>query len=110
MVRRCQFKGGVAYLRGDARRPARAIVAIGVGVPVDLAPETIQRIPGGRSGHPQQIIYNATDGMPCTPNFSCRPARGNHKACRPGLHARRIAAARCCSVCTNGLLQTIPTR
>jgi len=80
-------QGGVAYLRGDARRPARAIVQFGVGVPVDLAPETIPAdFPAEDLVIPQQIIYNATDGMPVArPTFPAARQRGHHKACRPGL-------------------------
>ena len=56
--------GGVAYLHADARRPARAAVQVGNGAVRDLAPETIPAdFPTESLVVPQQVIYNASDGM-----------------------------------------------
>jgi dipeptidyl aminopeptidase/acylaminoacyl peptidase len=56
--------GGLAYLRGDARRPARAMIQLGAGSR-EMAPETIPAdFPTDDLVVPQQVIYTATDGMP----------------------------------------------
>ena len=56
--------GGVAYSHADARRPARAAVQMGSGAARDLAPETIPAdFPSESLVVPQQVIYNASDGM-----------------------------------------------
>jgi dipeptidyl aminopeptidase/acylaminoacyl peptidase len=56
--------GGIAYLRGDAKRPARAMVQLGAGSR-EMAPETIPAdFPTDDLVVPQQVIYTATDGMP----------------------------------------------
>ena len=56
--------GGVAFLHSDARNPARAAVRIGSSTR-DLAPQTIPAdFPTESLVVPQQVIYNASDGMP----------------------------------------------
>jgi dipeptidyl aminopeptidase/acylaminoacyl peptidase len=56
--------GGLAYFRGDAKRPARAIVQLGA-VSREMAPETIPAdFPAEDLVIPQQVIYTASDGMP----------------------------------------------
>ncbi len=56
--------GGVAYLCGDAKRPARAMIQLGAGSR-EMAPETIPAdFPTDDLVVPQQVIYTATDGMP----------------------------------------------
>ena len=56
--------GGLAYIRGDARRPARAMVQLGT-ISREMAPETIPAdFPTDDLVIPQQVIYTATDGMP----------------------------------------------
>ena len=55
--------GGVAYLRADARRPARAAIQLGTASR-DMAPETIPAdFPTDDLVVPQQVIYTASDGM-----------------------------------------------
>jgi dipeptidyl aminopeptidase/acylaminoacyl peptidase len=55
--------GGVAYLRADARQPARAAIHLG-GAAKDLAPETMPKdSPAAELVVPQQVIYTASDGM-----------------------------------------------
>ncbi|MEO8593602.1 MAG: prolyl oligopeptidase family serine peptidase [Candidatus Solibacter sp.] len=57
-------QGGLAYLRSEAKRPARAVVQLG-GSARDLAPETVPAgFPADDLVTPQQVIYSATDGMP----------------------------------------------
>jgi len=56
--------GGLAYFRGDAKRPARAMIQLGAASR-ELAPETIPAdFPTDDLVVPQQVIYTATDGMP----------------------------------------------
>ena len=56
--------GGLAYLRGDAKRPARAMIQLGASSR-EMAPETIPAdFPTDDLVVPQQVIYTATDGMP----------------------------------------------
>jgi dipeptidyl aminopeptidase/acylaminoacyl peptidase len=56
--------GGLAYLRGDTKRPARAMIQLGAGSR-EMAPETIPAdFPTDDLVVPQQVIYTATDGMP----------------------------------------------
>jgi dipeptidyl aminopeptidase/acylaminoacyl peptidase len=56
--------GGVAYLRADARHPARASVQMGAMPARDLAPAAIPAdFPGDSLVVPQQVIYTASDGM-----------------------------------------------
>jgi dipeptidyl aminopeptidase/acylaminoacyl peptidase len=56
--------GGLAYLRGDAKRPARAMIQL-AAASRELAPETIPAdFPTGDLVVPQQVVYTATDGMP----------------------------------------------
>jgi dipeptidyl aminopeptidase/acylaminoacyl peptidase len=78
-------KSGIAYLRGDAKRPARAIVQFGVGAPREIAPETIPAdFPADDLVVPQQVIYTATDGMPVHAQLFLPP--GNASAAkRPAL-------------------------
>jgi dipeptidyl aminopeptidase/acylaminoacyl peptidase len=55
--------GGVAYLRSDARQPARAAIQL-AGTAKDLAPETMPKdFPAADLVVPQQVIYTASDGM-----------------------------------------------
>jgi dipeptidyl aminopeptidase/acylaminoacyl peptidase len=55
--------GGLAYLRGDAKRPARAMIQLGTASR-EMAPETIPAdFPTDDLVMPQQVIYTATDGM-----------------------------------------------
>ncbi len=55
--------GGLAYLRGDAKRPARAMIQLGASSR-EMAPETIPAdFPTDDLVVPQQVIYTATDGM-----------------------------------------------
>ena len=79
------MKGGIAYLRGDAKRPARAMLQFGVGVPREIAPETIPAdFPADDLVVPQQVIYTATDGMPVHAQLFLPP--GNAPATkRPAL-------------------------
>jgi dipeptidyl aminopeptidase/acylaminoacyl peptidase len=54
----------VAFLHSDAKRPARAAIQIG-GAVKDLAPDSIPAdFPVDSLVVPQQVIYQATDGMP----------------------------------------------
>jgi dipeptidyl aminopeptidase/acylaminoacyl peptidase len=56
--------GGLAYLRGDAKRPARAMIQLGADSR-EMAPETIPAdFPIDDLVVPQQVVYAATDGMP----------------------------------------------
>jgi dipeptidyl aminopeptidase/acylaminoacyl peptidase len=56
--------GGLAYIRGDARRPARAMVQL-EAAGREIAPETIPAdFPADDLVVPQQVVYTATDGMP----------------------------------------------
>ena len=56
-------QGGIAFLRGEARRPARAVVELS-GAARDLAPEAIPAdFPVNDLVVPRQVIYSATDGM-----------------------------------------------
>ena len=55
---------GVALLRSDARRPARAAIVLGSGATRDLAPETIPSdFPESALVAPQPVIVSAADGM-----------------------------------------------
>jgi dipeptidyl aminopeptidase/acylaminoacyl peptidase len=59
----------VAFLRSDARRPARASIQTGGGAPSgpprDLAPDSIPAdFPADSLVVPQQVIYTASDGVP----------------------------------------------
>jgi dipeptidyl aminopeptidase/acylaminoacyl peptidase len=66
--------GGLAYLRGDARRPARAMIQLGASSR-ELAPETIPAdFPTDDLVVPQQVIYTATDGMPVHAQLFLPPA------------------------------------
>ncbi|MBI3697904.1 MAG: prolyl oligopeptidase family serine peptidase [Acidobacteria bacterium] len=54
----------VAFLRSDARRPARAAIAIGSGSPRDLAPDSMPAdFPSSEMVEPQQVIFSGADGM-----------------------------------------------
>jgi dipeptidyl aminopeptidase/acylaminoacyl peptidase len=54
----------VAFLRADTRRPARAAIQLGREIR-DLAPDSIPAdFPAESLVVPQQVIYNASDGMP----------------------------------------------
>ena len=54
----------VAFLRSDARRPARAAIAIGSGSPRDLAPDSMPSdFPSSDLVEPQQVIFSGADGM-----------------------------------------------
>src|ERR1035438_7758083 len=67
-------KGGLAYLRADAKRPARAAIQFGAASR-DLAPETIPAdFPAEDLVIPQQLIYTATDGMPVHAQLFLPPA------------------------------------
>jgi dipeptidyl aminopeptidase/acylaminoacyl peptidase len=58
-----QVAGGMAFLHSDAKHPSRAAVRLG-GVTRDLAPGTIPAdFPADSLVVPQQVIYNASDGM-----------------------------------------------
>ena len=66
--------GGVAYLRADARRPARAAIQLGTASR-DMAPETIPAdFPADDLVLPQQVIYTASDGMPVHAQLFLPPA------------------------------------
>ncbi|MCU1237813.1 MAG: Peptidase prolyl oligopeptidase [Candidatus Solibacter sp.] len=57
--------GGVAYLRSDARHPARASVQMGTAPARDLAPASIPAdFPADALVVPQLVTYTASDGMP----------------------------------------------
>jgi dipeptidyl aminopeptidase/acylaminoacyl peptidase len=57
--------GGIAYLRSDARMPARAAVQIGTAPARDMAPELVPAdFPAAMLVEPQQIIFPAADGLP----------------------------------------------
>ncbi len=57
--------GGVAYIRADARMPARAAVQTGSGAARDLAPETVPLdFPAAALVEPQPVVFTAADGMP----------------------------------------------
>jgi dipeptidyl aminopeptidase/acylaminoacyl peptidase len=54
----------VAFLRSDARRPARAAIRSGAEPPRDLAPETIPPdFPSAALVEPQPVVFSAADGM-----------------------------------------------
>jgi dipeptidyl aminopeptidase/acylaminoacyl peptidase len=56
--------GAIAFLRADARRPARAAIVASAG-PKDLAPETIPAdFPADQLVVPQPVMISAADGMP----------------------------------------------
>ena len=56
--------GGLAFLRADAKRPARAAIQLGASSR-DMAPDTIPAdFPADDLVVPQQVIYTASDGMP----------------------------------------------
>ncbi len=66
--------GGVAFIRADARRPARATIQLGA-VTREMAPETIPAdFPIESLVVPQQVIYNASDGMPVHAQLFLPPA------------------------------------
>jgi dipeptidyl aminopeptidase/acylaminoacyl peptidase len=66
--------GGVAYLRADARRPARATIQLGASTR-EPAPETIPAdFPAEHLVVPQQVVYTATDGMPIHAQLFLPPA------------------------------------
>jgi dipeptidyl aminopeptidase/acylaminoacyl peptidase len=55
--------GAVAFLHADARNPARAAIQVG-GQIKDLAPDSIPAdFPASSLVEPQQVIYNASDGL-----------------------------------------------
>ncbi len=55
---------GVAYIRADAKRPARAAIQTSPGAVRDLAPTSIPAdFPADSLVVPQQVIYTASDGM-----------------------------------------------
>ncbi|UCC73220.1 MAG: S9 family peptidase [Gemmatimonadota bacterium] len=55
----------IAFLRSDARRPARPAILFESGEPSDLAPEATPRdFPSDELVEPQQVIFAAADGMP----------------------------------------------
>lgn len=75
-------KGGLAYIRGDTKRPARAIVQLGADSR-EMAPDTIPAdFPAADLVVPQQLIYTATDGMPVHAQLFLPPgnATGKHPA------------------------------
>lgn len=56
--------GGLAYIRADARGPARATIQLGA-ISREMAPETIPAdFPAEDLVVPQQVVYIANDGMP----------------------------------------------
>lgn len=56
--------GGIALLRSDARRPARAAIVLGSASARDLAPETIPAdFPDKELVEPQPVILSAADGL-----------------------------------------------
>ncbi|MCX6633392.1 MAG: prolyl oligopeptidase family serine peptidase, partial [Candidatus Solibacter sp.] len=66
--------GGLAYIRADARRPARATIQLGA-VSREIAAETIPAdFPTGDLVVPQQVIYTASDGMPVHAQLFLPPA------------------------------------
>jgi dipeptidyl aminopeptidase/acylaminoacyl peptidase len=72
-------KDGLAYLRADAKLPARAAIQLGAtglgATGRDMAPETIPSdFPSADLVVPQQIIYTATDGMPIHAQLFLPPA------------------------------------
>jgi dipeptidyl aminopeptidase/acylaminoacyl peptidase len=59
------IEGGIAYLRSDARLPARATVQVGTGGARDLAPGLIAAdFPAASLVDPQPVVIPAADGMP----------------------------------------------
>jgi dipeptidyl aminopeptidase/acylaminoacyl peptidase len=66
--------GGLAYLSADARGPARAAIQLGANSR-EMAPETIPAdFPTDDLVVPQQVIYNASDGMPVHGQLFLPPA------------------------------------
>jgi dipeptidyl aminopeptidase/acylaminoacyl peptidase len=54
----------IAFLRSDARRPARAAIITGPAKPRDLAPEAVpSEFPENSLVEPQPIIFDSADGM-----------------------------------------------
>jgi dipeptidyl aminopeptidase/acylaminoacyl peptidase len=54
----------IAFLRSDARRPARAAIIIGPAKARDLAPESVPaEFPENALVEPQPVIFNGADGM-----------------------------------------------
>jgi dipeptidyl aminopeptidase/acylaminoacyl peptidase len=71
--------GGLAYLRGDAKRPARAMIQL-AAASRELAPETIPAdFPTGDLVVPQQVVYTATDGMPVHAQLFLPPGSAPNK-------------------------------
>jgi dipeptidyl aminopeptidase/acylaminoacyl peptidase len=57
--------GALAFLRSDARRPARPAIILDPGHPRDLAPESMPAdFPSAELVEPQPVIFPAADGMP----------------------------------------------
>src|ERR1019366_5644095 len=69
-------KGGLAYIRGDAKRPARATIQLGTNSR-EMAPDTIPAdFPADDLVVPQQVVYTATDGMPIHAQLFLPPGSG----------------------------------
>ncbi len=78
------LEGAVAYLRSDARMPARAAVQIKTGPARDLAPETVPAdFPASLLVEPKQVIFAAADGMAIHGQLFLPRDGGNTK--RPAL-------------------------
>jgi dipeptidyl aminopeptidase/acylaminoacyl peptidase len=57
--------GAIAFLRSDARQPARAAIMAGSSAPRDLAPDSIPGdFPAAQLVPPQPVMISAADGMP----------------------------------------------
>jgi hypothetical protein len=56
--------GGIAYLRGDAKHPARAMVQLGAGSRGKWRQRRSGGFPTDDLVVPERVIYSATDGMP----------------------------------------------
>ena len=75
--------GSVAFLRSDARLPARAALQTGSAAARDLAPDLTPRdFPAAALVEPQQVIFPAADGMPIHGQLFVPP---NGSAKRPAL-------------------------
>ena len=99
--------GGMAYLRGDAKRPARAVVQFGAGGPRELAPETVPaEFPTERPGGAAAGDLHR-HGRHAGPRAALSAARrrGGGETPRAGLLPRRLAAADAARLALHGLLQ-----
>ena len=103
--------GGIAYLRGDAKRPARAMVQLGAGSR-ELAPETIPAdFPTDDLVVPAagDLYGHGRDAGACAALSAAR-RRGGGETCRHWSLCTAGRGGRCCSAGITWTTTTTPTR